>query len=199
MARAISKGGFNTKAYIYNVDNMDNEKTATIDDEEIVYTDILTMRGRKSENAAQINAEKTFKSKNVMVCKVVYVQSAKLTLSASDFIKYSEPCVEGASYGHEFITAQFKVTIMSVMYRNKNGMHNETLYYDGETTDSKLLNFARETTKSKMCVVKSKNVVTMQRFMTRALYESLASVVETKSNDENDNNDNNDNTDENNA
>ena len=199
MARAISKGGFNTKAYVYVVDNMDNEKTVSIDDEDIIYTDILTMRGRKSENACQINAEKTFKTKNVMVCKVTYEQSAKLTLSASDFIKYSEVCVDGTSYGHEFVTAQFKVTILSVMYRDKNGMHTDTIYYDGETTDSKLLNFARETTKSKMCVVKSKVVATMQRYMTRALYEQLATIVESKDDTNNDNNDNNDNTNENDA
>ena len=178
MARAITKSGFESIIYAFVVANMEDTHTATIkvDAEteiEIEYTNVFVERGNKSDNAAQLACEKRF-GKNSMVVYVEKRQASKLSLTADAFIKNSRICEEGKSYGHDFVTAEFKVTYMNVMYRDKKGMHTATLIYNGETTDSKLLNFARAATDSKMCVVKSKAVKKERRYMSRARYEMLA-------------------------
>ncbi len=193
MARAITKSGIETTIYAFVVEHMGMElmPTVTVGEESVEYTDVFTVRGNKSENAAQALTERRY-GKNSMVVHMEKKATAKLTLSASAFVLNSEVCETGKSYGHDTITAEFKVTYLTVMYRDDFGMHNSTLVYSGETTDSKLLNFAREVTLSKMCVVKSKKVTTERRWMPRDKYESLAKIqAKTKAdNDKSDETDN---------
>ena len=188
MARAISKSGVESIIYVLVVDHMvnfENMPTVHVGDDDIEYTDVLTTHGRKSENSAQIMAEKKF-GKNSMVMHVVYKESAKLSLSADMFLANSEICEDGKSYGHETVTAEFKITYISAMWRDKSGLHEEVLIFNGTTTDSKLLNYAREVTHSKLCVVKNKAIITERRWMSRAKYENLARAMKSTGEVEND-------------
>lgn len=178
MARSITKVGSESVIYAFVVENMgESLSTINVDGTDIEYTDILVVRGNKSYNSAQILCEKQF-GKNSMVVHLEKRNASKLTLSASKFIAHSHVCEADTSYGHDYITAEFKVTVINVMYRDASGMHSTSLIYAGETTDSKLINFAREETHSKMCVVKSKFVKVERRYMSRDKYELLATVVE---------------------
>lgn len=180
MARAISKAGIETIIFVFVVEHMtDKMPTIEIDGNEVEYTDKFSMRGNKSDNAAQLAAEKKF-GKNCMVIHTQKIEGEKLTLSAEKFLAHSSVCKEGEKYGHDTITCEFKVTYLSVMFRDASGMHTSTLVYNGETTASKLLNFAREATGSKMCVVKDSYVITERRWMYRSTYETLATAMNKK-------------------
>lgn len=191
MARAITKTGTESIIYAFVIDDMDTlpdtKTTKVVDDDnneiEIEYTHCFIVRGNKSDNAAQILTEKKY-GKNSMVVYVAKRNASKLTLDADTFIRYSKKCEEGKSYGHDYVTSEFKVTYVAIKYRAKDGMHDDVLIYNGETTDSKLLNFARAYTKSKMCIIKNKVVDTERRYMTRAQYEELATTITTNDGDE---------------
>ena len=191
MARAITKTGIESIIYAFVIDDMEVtpeiKTTKVVDNDnneiEIEYTNCFTVRGNKSDNAAQILTEKKY-GKNSMVVWVAKRNASKLTLNADAFIRNSKVCEENQSYGHDYVTAEFKVTYLSVMYKDKDGMHNTYLIYNGETTDSKLINFARSATNSKMCVIKAKEVRTERRYMSRACYENLATTIATNESDE---------------
>ena len=128
--------------------------------------------GNPSPNKARILAEKYCKTKNVMVLRVE-VDETKLSVNPEVFITNSEICKDGATYGREYITQTFKITTLQGFYMDEKGMHQFTDIYNGETTDNKLLNYARDLF-GQTTVITAKKVVDERRFMTRERYMELA-------------------------
>ena len=149
---------------------------------------VFNMNGAPNMNVALREAIKRAKdidgkpTKNVMIINIA-TTTTKVQVSASDFIANSYVCENGVVYGHEYITREFQITELQIMYVDKNGMHNETLIYDGKTTENKLLNFARDYTKCQNTCILSSKVKNERRYMTNEKYASLAKEVEENENE----------------
>ena len=128
--------------------------------------------GNPSENKARILAEKHCKSKNVMVVRIE-VDETKLNVTPETFYANSEECDPDATYGREFVTQTFKITLINGFYIDTAGMHSFTVDYFGVTTDSKLLSYVREQFGQRATITHAA-IVEERRYMTRERYIELA-------------------------
>lgn len=141
---------------------------------------IFNVNGTCSESKALRIATKQAKdangnpTKNVMIIKVDTCNGPKISLDANVFLAHSEICQDNVTYGHEYITREFNATSITVMYIDNNGMHNDTLIYDGITTANKLLNYARKSTNCQNCVITKTENIVERRYMSNAKFEELA-------------------------
>lgn len=147
---------------------------------------IIPADGAPNANKARLIAEKTVGHKNVMVLNVE-IDAQKLTVSPIDFWNASQDCIDGETYGREYITQTFKVTAYSgfAMYPGL-GMVPISGLYMGHTTQNKLLIYAKESAilttddgkkQTPLSVVlPPANVMELERrrYMTRELYMTLA-------------------------
>jgi hypothetical protein len=159
--------------------NIDNMQTVNLYDEngdeiEVSFTDIISVKGNCSIGKGQRIAEEHFDSRNVCVSYVYTEEKEKLSLSSDTFIANSKICDPNSSYGHDCVTAEFKVTHITCMTINKGKPEFTELIYAGATTDNKLLNFVRESLNNRMACIKSKKVTTERRWMSKSKYERLA-------------------------
>lgn len=168
MARTISKSIASATIYV-----LDATKPFDTDENGMpVANRSLQCDGAPSMNKARILAEKAFGTKNLMVLSID-VDETKLKVDPTTFYANSQPCVDGEVYGREFVTQTLKVTTITVFYVDGGIPKTVELVYNGETTPSKLLKFARENT-SQTAVVTSSVVNEERRYMTREDYLKLA-------------------------
>ena len=132
----------------------------------------LLVQGNPSQNQAYLKLAKFCGSKNVMVIDIV-ADETKISIDPFTFYAHSKACIEGISYGREYITQTFKITEYDVLYMSSEGMKYGSGFYIGETTQSKLLNYARESHPN--CIITQTRVIDERRFMTRNEYLELAS------------------------
>ena len=178
MARGINKSIAHSTIFALNcsipiVMNENNSPVANM---------VFSMNGTPNVNVALREAIRRAKdangnpTKNVMILDIM-TTTTNVQVSASDFIANSNVCQNGVSYGHEYITREFQVTVLDIMWIDKDGMHNATIYYDGKTTQNKLLNYARDYTKCQNTCILNSDVKNERRYMTNEKYASLAKEV----------------------
>ena len=133
----------------------------------------MTLDGNPSVNKARLMAQKFCGSKNIMVMKIE-TDETKLSVSPEDFIAHSHICEEGVSYGREFVTQTFKLTSVWGFYLDtEKGMQKFHTFYEGETTESKLLNKIREWY-GNTAIITDWTVSDERRYMKREEYLELA-------------------------
>lgn len=168
MARTVTKNLASATIYV-----LDATRAFDVDENGVPLANaIFTMDGNPSPNRARIESERRFKTKNLMVLKIE-VDETKLRVSPEAFYVDSRVCEEGVSYGREYVTQTFKVTYLDGFAMGEAGMVPFHLFYAGETTDNKLLNYAREVVNSS-AIVTQKRVVEERRYMPRERYMELA-------------------------
>ena len=168
MARTISKSIASATIYI-----LDPSKEFKTDENGMPVANVtMYLDGNPSENKARIAAQKFCGSKNVMVLNID-VDETKLSVSPDVFIAHSKVCADGATYGREYITQTFKVTYIDGFYMDERGMHTFATAYNGETTQSKLLNYVRGTF-GQNAVITLTTVIDERRYMARDDYMKLA-------------------------
>ena len=169
MARSISKSIASAIVYI-----LDPTVEFDIVDGKPVANTTMLLDGNPSMNKALIEAQKFCGHKNVMVLDIK-VDETKVTVSPAAFMLNSRVCIEGQSYGREYITQTFKVTYYRGWYIDSDGnMVNFENAYNGETTDSKLRKHAIDACGSKNIVITEKTVKEERRYMRREKYMELA-------------------------
>lgn len=167
MARSISKKVNSATIYV-----LDPSKSFEVDDNGMPKANVtIEVDGAPTDNKARIIAQKECGSKNVMVLDVV-IDTNKLTVSPDVFRMHSSVCVEGETYGREYVTQEFKITYIDGFYMSDEGMQPFSTTYNGVTTDSKLLNYAREVNNN-TAIITNKRVETERRYMTREKYIEL--------------------------
>lgn len=157
MARAITKVVENSKTNVTIKRFVDGY----VKDEE------FTFDGVKSERAIQALLFKRVKTRNFMVTSIEVVKgtnSATYTMDAETFVKYSNICENGVSYGHDTVTATFKNTKAQYMTSDFE-MHEFT--FVGQTTESKLRNAIIDECGDKNILVCNVEIVEERRYMSK--------------------------------
>ena len=168
MARSISKSLASATVYVFDpsiafeLDENGNPKPNRE----------FKIDGNPSLNAARIKAQKLY-GRNILVTDV-QVDETKLTVSPTDFLMHSSVCLDGESYGREFVTQTFKITTYRGWYMSEDGMTAFENEYVGETTQSKLQTHAIASTGTKNTVITDVTVREERRFMSRDKYMELA-------------------------
>lgn len=169
MARTVSKSIASATVYV-----LDATKAFDIKDGKPIANVVLNMDGNPSMNKARIEAAKTLGHKNIMILDI-QVDETKVSVSPDVFMMNSSVCVEGESYGREFVTQTFKVTFYRGWYTDNDGtMVAFENAYMGETTDAKLRKHAIEACGTQNVIITEKTVKDERRFMRREKYMSLA-------------------------
>jgi hypothetical protein len=157
MARAITKtfGSSKTKAVIKYFDNGEiKERT-------------FELEGNKSERAISAHVFSKLKTRNFMLVSHENMESDNeetYSMSADSFIKHSQPCEDGKSYGHYTITSTFKKTI--VTYYTADMTEHEYTFIC-VTTDSKLRNAIISDIEDSNILVGNKRIVEERRYMSK--------------------------------
>ena len=173
--RAITKGGFQTTAYIFDMTKMGDEHTAIVDNQTIVFTNIMTFSGRKSENLIRTKCAKDLGHTNFLITGTTYEERDSITLDADTFFENSEICDPDTSYGAGFVTATFKITFGKIAYMKDGTMHFDTYFYDDVTTPRKFLNAARARYENEnLGVIGKLQTLEIRRYMERTKFEALA-------------------------
>ena len=168
MARTVTKSLASATIYVLNA-----TKPFEVDENGIPMPNVIfTMDGNPSPNRARIAAEKHCKTKNIMIMRID-VDETKLRVDPHVFYVNSALCDEDSSYGREYVTQTFKVTYLDGFAMSDDGMTPFHVFYAGETTDNKLLNYAREIV-NPSAIVTQKRIVEERRYMTRERYMELA-------------------------
>lgn len=169
MARTVSKSIASATIYA-----LDAAKAFDIDNGKPVANLVFTMDGNPSENKARIEASKMAGHKNVMILDIM-VDETKVSVDPHVFMMNSSLCVEGESYGREYVTQTFKTTYYRGWYTDESGnmVAFENCYF-GETTDSKLRKHAIDACGTQNVIITDKVVKDERRFMRREKYMSLA-------------------------
>ena len=168
MARTISKNISSATIFV-----LDPSKEFELDENGMPKPNVLFHAdGIPSANRARLLAQKFCNSKNVMVVRID-VDETKLRVDPDTFIARSYICEDGKAYGREYVTQTFKITYIYGFYMDTDGMKQFSEFYSGETTDNKLLNFAREKY-GQTAIITNKTVIDERRYMTRDEYLALA-------------------------
>lgn len=130
--------------------------------------------GCKSERAAKVRVRKELGTNNFMVvsCEIQRgTDEKRLTIDADTFFTNSLPCVDGVTYGHDTITAQFTTSVYTVYTMT------ETLLVSiiGKTTPNKARKTIAEQLKDENILVNETPAYeTERRWMAVAAFEMLA-------------------------
>ena len=132
---------------------------------------VISADGNPTDNKARLLLEKHTGNKNVMVIRIE-VDETKLSVGPNVFVVNSSPCIEGETYGREYITQTFKRTYLEGFYIDGT-MHTFQLDFVGTSTPNKNLALVR-TEFGVQAVITKTEVVEERRFMTREKYLELA-------------------------
>ena len=164
MARAITKvfGSSQTKAIVKYFND------GKIEEREFLFD------GNKSERAIQALVFKKLNTRNFMLVShgnIAGTEEATYTMSADDFMLFSNPCDDGVSYGHDTVTSTFKNTYATYY---TSDMEEHTFFYVGVTTESKLRKAIIEEIKDSNILVGNIKVLEERRYMSKDKFMQYA-------------------------
>ena len=169
MARTITKGIASATIYA-----LDPTKKFDVDENGMPKANVVfATDGNPTSNKARLLAEKFCKSRNVMVLDVV-VDETKLNVAPDVFYSNSAICLNGNTYGREYVTQTFKTTWIWGFAMGENGMESIEDCYMGVTTESKLLNYVRKNAGTQNCIITRTEIREQRRYMTRDKFMELA-------------------------
>ena len=141
-------------------------------------TETYVINGR-SINAAKAALVKQLKTNNFMVidsCVVDGGDETKYTMDAETFADLAEICEPDKVYGHDTITATFKVTVAE--YYTMNSEEPKEFTYIGTTTERKLRKAIADVLDDDNILVGSTTVVVQKLWMAKETYIKYAKVVQ---------------------
>ena len=158
MARAITKS-FSSKSVILTVRRFDGGK---------LVSEVYEFAGCKSERAAIATLTKQLGTTNFMVAGSEVSTDGdekRYTMSADKFVSLAHVCEDGVVYGHDTVTATFKIT--EAEYYTMDSMNAKKYYYNGVTTERKLRKAISDSIGDGNILVGKTNTVNIRYFMTR--------------------------------
>lgn len=168
MARAITKefGSVNTRVNVMHI----------VDGAPKVET--LEFEGKKSARALQAAIRAKLKTQNFMLQgepEYTGGANARYTMDAVTFYSLSEECEMGESYGHDTITATFRVT--HATYFDASGEHVFVML--GTTTENKLRKAIVDATQdNNILVLPNPEVYETRQYMPKEVFIAHATKVE---------------------
>lgn len=167
MARAITKVVSSRNVEI-TIRRIDNGK---------MVTETYTINGR-SINAAKAALVKKLKTNNFMVVDSRVVDGGdetKYTMDAETFADLAELCEPNKVYGHDTITATFKVTVAEYYTMDSEEPHEFT--FVGTTTERKLRKAIADAIDDENILVAGTTVVVQKLWMSKETFIKYAKVV----------------------
>lgn len=140
-------------------------------------TETYTINGR-SINAAKAALVKQLKTNNFMVVSSRVVEGGdetRYTMDAETFSDLAEICEPDKVYGHDTITATFKVTVAE--YYTMDSMEPKEFTYIGTTTERKLRKAIADVLDDDNILVAGTNVMVQKLWMPKETFVKYAKVV----------------------
>lgn len=138
------------------------------------------INGRKNANSAFAILSKQLKTQNIMVKSVEVIDGGEAetyTMDSERFYFESEPCVNGAVYGHDTVTVTFTVTYINYVTMDDLEDIHETTFV-GTTTENKLLRYVRELENRDDILILESEKIREKRYMSRDAFIANGTKIE---------------------